>query len=54
MEEGISEFIMVKFDPLELSQNRFDYNTIKIFKADEIYREYYSVGRGMEYSFQEF
>ena len=45
---------MVKFIPLELRQNRFDSNIIKIFKADEIYREYYSVGMVEEWSILSF
>ena len=53
IEEGISEYLLVKCIPLELRQYRFNSNMVKIFKADEIFREYYSVGRGMEYSFNQ-
>ena len=54
LEEGISEYIMLKSIPPMLRRNVFNTNIVKYLNANTILREYYSIGRGIEYSFGEF
>ena len=50
-EDGISEHIMLKVIPQEL---RAAYSNGEVMMKDRMYRNFYCVGRGMEYSFEEY
>ena len=50
-EEGISEFMAVKFIPPMFRRDVFDANNMKCRKVDRVLRKYYDIGRGMEYAF---
>ncbi len=50
-EDGIREHIMLKVIPQEL---RGAYSNEQVMMKDRMYRNFYCVGRGMEYSFEEY
>ena len=50
-EDGISEHILLKVIPQEL---RGAYSNEEVMRKDRMYRNFYCVGRGMEYSFAEY